>query len=104
MEPWIVALLRSDVFAVQKKLASRAPIDDLMLQRLLTTLVSRGGSMTFPALAGAIGVPEHRLSGLMAVMQRLLNVEGYAILDRQGAANTVLLNVPLLKKQFELDP
>ena len=25
-----------------------------------------------------------------------------AILDRQDAANTVVLNVPLLKKQFEL--
>ena len=41
-------------------------------------------------------------SGLLAVMQRLLNVEGYAILDRQDAANTVVLNIPLLKKQFEL--
>jgi len=101
-EPWIAALLQSDVFVVQKRLAGRVRIDDVMLQRLLATLVSRGGSMTAPALAGAIGVPEHRLPGLLAVMQRLLNVEGYAILDRQDAANTVVLNVPLLKKQFEL--
>jgi hypothetical protein len=36
-------------------------------------------------------------------MQRLLNVEGYAILDRQDASNTVVLNVPLLRKQFELN-
>jgi len=101
-EPWIAALLQCEVFAVQKKLAGRVRIDDMMLQRLLVTLVSRGGSITAPALAGAIGVPEHRLPGLLAVMQRLLNVEGYAILDRQEAANTVVLNVPLLKKQFEL--
>ena len=103
-EPWIAVLLRSEVFAVQKKLAGRVRIDEMRLHRLLVTLVSRGGSMTVPALAGAIGVPEHRLPGLLAVMQRLLNVEGYAILDRQDAANTVVLNVPLLKKQFELDP
>jgi hypothetical protein len=101
-EPWVEALLQSDVFAVQKRLAGRARIDDVMLRRLLVALVSRGGSMTAPALAGALGVPEHRLPGLLAVMQRLLNVEGYAILDRQDAANTVVLNVPLLKKQFEL--
>jgi hypothetical protein len=101
--PWIKALLQSEVFAVQKKLAGRVRIDDVALQRLLVALVSRGGSMTAPALAGAFGVPEHRLPGLLAVMQRLLNVEGYAILDRQDAANTVVLNVPLLKKQFELD-
>ena len=60
--------------------------------------------MTAPALAGAVEVPEHRLPGLLAATQRLLNVEGYAILDRQDAANTVVLNVPLLKKQFELEP
>ena len=65
-------------------------------------LSSRGGSMTTPALAIAIGMAEHRLSGLIAVLQRLLNVEGYAILDRQDAANTVSLNVALLKKQFDL--
>jgi hypothetical protein len=100
--PWINALLQCEVFAVQKRLAGRVRIDDAVLQRLLLTLASRGGSMTTPALAGAIGVPEHRLPGLLAVMQRLLNVEGYAILDRQDAANTVVLNVPLLKKQFEL--
>jgi len=58
--------------------------------------------MTATALACAVGEPEHRLPGLVVVIQRLLNVEGYAILDRQDAANTVTLNVPLLKKQFEL--
>jgi len=101
-EPWIKALLQSEAFASQKRLAGRARIDNPTLQRFLAALVSRGGSMTAAALAGAIGVPEHRLPGLLAVMQRLLNVEGYAILDRQDAANTVVLNVPLLKKQFEL--
>jgi hypothetical protein len=102
-ESWIKALLQSEVFAVQKRLAGRVRIDDALLQRLLLALVSRGGSMTAPALAGAIEVPEHRLPGLLAVMQRVLNVEGYAILDRQEAANTVVLNVLLLKKQFELE-
>lgn len=101
-EPWINALLQSDVFAVQKRLTGRVRIDDVTVQRLIAALVSRGGSMTTAALAGAIGVPEHRLPGLLAVIQRLLNVEGYAILDRQDAANTVMLNIPLLKKQFEL--
>jgi hypothetical protein len=40
--------------------------------------------------------------GPVEVVQRLLNVEGYAILDRQDASNTVVLNITLLKKQFEL--
>lgn len=101
-EPWIAELLRTEMFAAQKQLAGRARIDDATVQRLITALVSRGGSMTAPALAGTVGVPEHRLPGLIAIIQRLLNVEGYAILDRQDAANTVVLNVTLLKKQFEI--
>ncbi|MBM4093573.1 MAG: BREX-2 system phosphatase PglZ, partial [Planctomycetes bacterium] len=101
-EPWIKALLKCEVFAHQKLIAGRARIEDAVLRRLLQTLASRGGSMTNPALAAAIGVAENRLNGLLAVLQRLLNVEGYPILDRQEASNTVVLNVPLLKKQFEL--
>ena len=101
-ETWIKTLLESEVFAVQKKLAGRVRVDGTALKRLLTALASRGGSMTIPALAGAVEVAEHRLPGLLAQVQRLLNVEGYAILDRQEAANTVVLNIPLLKKQFEL--
>ncbi len=100
--PWIEGVLRSEVFAAQKGLAGRVRIDDTLLQRLLAALAARGGSMTTPALAGALDLPEHRLPGLLAVVRRLLNVEGYAILDHQDAANTVVLNIPLLKKQFEL--
>ena len=102
--PWISALFQSDVFAEQKqRVAVRVPISDEKVHQLLTALASRGGSMTTTALAGAMSVPEHRLPGFLSLMQRLLNVEGYAILDRQDAANTVSLNVSLLKKQFELE-
>jgi hypothetical protein len=101
---WIAALLQSEAFATQRtRLAGRTPIEDAKIRQLLSTLASRGGSMTIAALAGTVEMPEHRLSGFIAVIQRLLNIEGYAVLDRQDAANTVVLNIPLLKKQFELD-
>jgi hypothetical protein len=100
---WIAAMIRSDMYVAQKaRLTGRVPIDDAAVSRFLSALASRGGSMTTAALASAIGMPEHRLPGLLAVLQRLINVEGYSILDRQEAANTLVLNVPLLKKQFEL--
>ena len=99
---WIAAFLNSEILVSQKQRAGRAPIDEKVLQKFLEALASRGGSMTASALAHAIGTPEHRLSGLLAVMQRVLNVEGYAILDRQDASSTIVLNIPLLKKQFEI--
>jgi len=57
--------------------------------------------MTMAALASAVKMPEHRLRGLLAVLQRVLNVEVYPMLDRQDTANIVVLNIPFLKKRFE---
>ena len=58
--------------------------------------------MTVPALARELGVPAFRFRGLLAAVQRLLNVEGYPVLIRDETSNTAELNVDLLKKQFEL--
>ena len=99
---WVTGLLVSDVFGRQKQMAGRVRVTDGQVEHLVTSLASRGGTMTSPALASAMGLPEHRLVGLLAVMQRILNVEGYPILDRQESSDTVTLNVQLLKKQFEL--
>ena len=100
---WIQDLLRSQVYAAQKALASRAAVPDEVVAKLLEALDSRGGSLLAPALATALNLPEHRLSGLLAQVRRLLNVEGYAVLERQEATNTVGLNVPLLKRQFGIE-
>ena len=54
-EPWIKALLQSEVFAVQKNDWPAACASmTRQCKRLLAALVSRGGSMTAAALAGAI--------------------------------------------------
>ena len=100
---WIQDLLRSQVYAAQKALASRAAVPDEVVAKLLEALDSRGGSLLAPALATALNLPEHRLSGLLAQVRRLLNVEGYAVLERQEATNTVGLNVALLKRQFGIE-
>lgn len=59
--------------------------------------------MTETALASQLGLPAHRLSGLLAMLQRIINVDGYLILDRKESSDTVVLNDKLLKKQFELE-
>lgn len=48
-------------------------------------------------------MPTFRLRGWIASAQRLLNVEGYAILGRDEPSDTITLNIDLLKRQFELD-
>ncbi|MGM0491136.1 MAG: BREX-2 system phosphatase PglZ, partial [Planctomycetota bacterium] len=79
---WISALLRSPVFKEQKQLGGRSVPADDVFSRLLAAVDARGGKITSAALARAIEYPPLRLRGLLAVAQRVLNVDGYAVLTR----------------------
>ena len=99
---WIEALLNSDVYQSQKTMAGRKPPEDLLVGKLVFTLDAHGGKLTSPALALKIGVPAFRLPGTLAVVQRILNVEGYSILTKDEASDSVELNRDLLFAQFEI--
>ncbi|MBX6311844.1 MAG: BREX-2 system phosphatase PglZ [Isosphaeraceae bacterium] len=99
---WIDDLFRSPTFKEQKKLAGRTVPPDDTFRGLLLALERRGGKLTSGALAIAMNYPAMRLRGLLAVMQRVLNIEGYAVLTRDDASDTVELNRELLKRQFDL--
>jgi hypothetical protein len=99
---WIAALFRSSIFAQQKKLAGRSVPSDDVLRSVLNALDLRGGRMTSAAIARAVNYPPMRLRGLLAVMQRVLNLDGFAVLTRDEASDTVDLNRELLKRQFDL--
>lgn len=99
---WISRLLASEVFGEQRRLAGRAVPEDAVFARLLAALEARGGKMTSPALARAIDRPLVRLPGLLAVMQRVLNVDGYPVLGRDEPSDTIELNRDLLLRQFDL--
>ena len=99
---WVEQLLLSPVLAQQKKLAGRHVPSDAELVRILTILDGRGGKLTTRALARLVNLHEIRLTGLLAKLIRVLNIDGYAVLEVENASDTVELNVALLRKQFEL--
>lgn len=99
---WIAKLLASPLFEQQKKLAGRSVPPDDLLRAVLRTLDERGGKMTSAAMSRAMSFPAVRLRGLIAVTQRLLNIDGFAVLTRDEPSDTVELNRELLKRQFEL--
>ena len=99
---WIDGLLVSEVFKEQKQFAGRTPPSDEVIRRMLFALHEQGGKLTSPALANRIQQPAFRLPGLLAAIQRILNVDGYAILTRDEASDTVELNRELLVRQFDL--
>jgi hypothetical protein len=99
---WIPALLASPVFEEQKRLGGRAvPSNDVFL-RLLSAIEQRGGKITSSALSRAIEFPPTRLRGLLAIAQRVLNVDGFLVLTRDETSDTIELNRALLLKQFDL--
>jgi len=99
---WVRRLVGSSVFHEQKGFAGRGVPQDDLFMKLLGALDRSGGKMTSVALARTVQFPALRLPGLLAKMQRILNVDGYPVLSRDDASDTVELNRDLLLKQFDL--
>lgn len=99
---WIQHLLDSDVFAAQQRLAGRLAPPPKTVKDVLATLEAHRNRVSKRLLAQAIQAPEFRLRGILAGLQRLLNVDGYQVLSVEEETETVLLDIDLLKKQFQL--
>lgn len=99
---WINALLTSAVYQEQKQLGARTTLDDERVRGFLEALEARGGKMTRPALAKTLDIPRMRFPGILAALRRLLNVDGYAILDVDENSDMVALDRKLLFTQFEI--
>lgn len=66
-------------------------------------LDEHGGKQTLGGLARRLDLPALRIGGVVSVARRLLNVDGYAVLEVDEESDTVTLNRALLVKQFELE-
>ncbi len=99
---WLNKLFGSPVLAEQKKLGGRTVPRDDVIRTMLNALNEQGGKLTAAALAHKMQLPPFRLHGLLAAIQRVLNVEGYPILTKDEASDTIELNRSLLCRQFDL--
>jgi len=101
---WIAELLTSDLFAAQRSSAGRTPIPDERIAAILAALDAHGGRMLREALARACEIPPRRLTGTLAALRALVNVDGYAVIDSDHASGDVTLDRALLVEQFDLTP
>jgi hypothetical protein len=99
---WIDRLLSSAVFLTQRRLAGRVAPDDRVVRTFLNALEAHHGRMTRHGLAQALGQPDFRLPGLLAGLQRLLNVDGYQVVAVDETSGTVEVDRQLLDTQFQL--
>lgn len=100
---YIERLLASPFFAQQRQRAGRAAPAPQEIGRVLQVLEAHGCKVLTAALERACQIPSQRLDGYLAMLQRILNIDGYAVLNREGGSDTIELNRSLLLTQFELD-
>jgi hypothetical protein len=62
-----------------------------------------GGKLLLDALARQTGITPMRLRGTLATMRLHLNVEGYDVLLLNDDTGDVVLDIALLRRQFEAD-
>ena len=53
-------------------------------------------------MAATLAVPAFRLDGALSQVRQLLNIEGYNVVGVDPDGQTVVLDVPLLRDQFEV--
>jgi hypothetical protein len=86
--------------AAQRQFVRRAP-DDAKIAALIDALAAAGGRLTIPEAAAAVSEPPVRLtSGYLAAVARLLNVDGYPVLQLKDVGKMVEVNEHLLRQQF----
>jgi len=103
MPAWVSVLLKSDVMKQQKGLASRVQISEDLISNSIALLESRAGVVPVGVLARELNLPQFRVGGFVAQLQRILNVEGYLVLETDSS-QTLRLNRELLFKQFDIKP
>lgn len=101
--PWIGALLESPTYQQQRRVCGRSVPSSDNVRSFLLCLHDRGGSTTLTALARHLNYPKLRLPGLLALLQRLLNVDGYPVLVKDDGADKIELNIPMLRRQFGVE-
>jgi hypothetical protein len=97
------ALLGSDVYQAQRRRAKRVAVPDTTVAAVLGALLDAPAYRLPQAAAAAVAeVPEFRLPGVVAHLQRPLNVDGYDVLAYDVDGGTLVLDRPLLVEQFGL--
>jgi hypothetical protein len=98
----VEAVLASTTYAEQKRMAGRRALDDRTAEAVLRALVDRGGRAHQDTVAAAAGIPTADVGQVFAAVRRLLNVDGYGVIELDTDGVTLRLDEHLLREQFDV--
>lgn len=99
---WIDQLFEQPVYQEMRARVGRLPITEQELKTLLSLLTDNKGQVMQSVVVRTLNKPEIRMRGFLSAAQRLLNVDGYPILQVNRESQTISLDIRALKTQFEL--
>lgn len=99
---WIEKLFNSAVYKDMRVRVGRLPITEEELATLLKLLDRSSGQVMHTVVVRELNKPELRMRGFLSAAQRLLNVDGYPILQLNRESQTITLDIRALKIQFDL--
>jgi hypothetical protein len=100
-DDWISSLLACELFRQQMDVPGNRIQPD-RLAAVLRALDASGNRLLRAAFASRMSLPLVRVNTTVAAMQRVLNYDGYGILTIDESADMVVLDRPLLERQFNL--
>ncbi len=99
----VEAVLASATYSEQKRMAGRRALDDRTTEAVLRALVDRGGRAHQDTVAAAAGIPTADIGQVFAAVRRLLNVDGYGVIELDTDGVTLRLDEHLLREQFSVE-
>lgn len=95
-------LIIAELYRARRGAAGRHPVEDTTTVTIVDALMAGGGRAHLDTLAARAGVSAHAFSGMLTALRRVLNVDGYPVIDLDPDRTTVKLDTALLREQFGL--
>ncbi|WP_166390128.1 BREX-2 system phosphatase PglZ [Nocardioides ochotonae] len=99
-EDLVDAVLGTSVYRNQAARAGRRRPTDAVVASVLRALIARGNRAHRDTLAAEAGIAAHAVEPTLAAIKRIVNVDGYAVLEDDADRVSVKLDVALLRDQF----
>lgn len=88
-------------YLAQKEQHSRFRISDDLVIKLLSIAERSGGVVSLKKLSLESGLSNHRLTGALTTMKKLLNFDGLMLLHLDRELDQVSINIELLRQEFD---